>query len=744
MSYGSDELKSFDEAASKNSQFIASVRGKDLSKTKKSGKFKKFSAVGFVLGVVGIFVFTTISGQEIPALIHDALIRNFDTQHTDMVESMKIIYQQSLRSGEGLPEKTITALKEKGVLVGYLDDGNFIEANKHNGGLVLQFKDKIITADEFIAATESEDFFDALESSSPAFSQSMGYYDDSAREVFKKIGTNRNNYTGSSYFNEVMKSKLNEGSDIGVNSVSLVRKTRKNEHGEIEVYYEYEENGTSATSKNSAAEFIDGVREKNPANNQTDSALYSAYTLSVADMISMENQANLFYALFMEIVSKMKAGEGNESKVHEAMNFLYEPYTMKVVDTNTAEVVEVTGSALEEPSLYAVLSGDEITAEDVKNFSSERVLKTIENQIGTNDGRKAISETIVSTSKKKGTIGRFISSGIEKASEALLNLVEPTLSSSLANNSYDEIKGFRAGKMLVNGAINVSGMLAKQSGATSGDAKAINEYAVLNAKTLAMEAKIDRMNRSPFDITSKNTFLGSIVYNLAVNTKYFGSGILSGFSNVINLTKQAAISLMPSTYADSTSSYLNSFGDCERFKRIGAEGTVECLEVTTFDTSTLNDPYNDPGFISFVENNTILSNGVRTVKPGSVLAGFIQYNNLRDTPVGVTDGGILESLKNNSSSISFVSNILSMVETYLDSSEAEQKIASGAAFVNSSDNKDWQTVYRYAQRYVSLARAAADLRKYAGDSTAYNNILFFEGEQNPVAVFTNEYYALND
>ena len=73
-------------------------------------------------------------------------------------------------------------------------------------------------------------------------------------------------------------------------------------------------------------------------------------------------------------------------------------------------------------------------------------------------------------------------------------------------------------------------------------------------------------------------------------------------------------------------------------------------------------------------------------------------------------------------------------------SESDKRIASGAAFVNSVDNEDWQT-YKYAQRYVSLARATASLRKYADGSTAYNNIQFFEGLENPVVAFTREYYA---
>ena len=59
------------------------------------------------------------------------------------------------------------------------------------------------------------------------------------------------------------------------------------------------------------------------------------------------------------------------------------------------------------------------------------------------------------------------------------------------------------------------------------------EYASLNEQVLAKNAEIDRMERSPFDASSKNTFLGSIVSNLLpFSTKMatVGSGSLAAGS----------------------------------------------------------------------------------------------------------------------------------------------------------------------------------------------------------------------
>ena len=82
-----------------------------------------------------------------------------------------------------------------------------------------------------------------------------------------------------------------------------------------------------------------------------------------------------------------------------------------------------------------------------------------------------------------------------------------------------------------------------------------------------------------------------------------------------------------------------------------------------------------------------------------------------------------------------------MVTSWLSANDSERRIASGAAFVNSDSNADWE-IYKYAQRYVSLARAANVLRQFDGENTSYVNLKYFEGEESPVVAFLNEYRNL--
>ena len=728
-------LKSSERSALNGTQFVTHVTGKKV-KGKTSKKLESLSVVGFLVAMIILALVIFSSGNFIPANLHENLIQQTDMQYADMVESKKIILQQALRDGD-IPDDTAEILKTKGILVGYIKDGQFTESNKGQGNLVLKKGDEIITADNFIEKMNTDaGLYSAINEAT--YDRAAGYYDDVANEVFEKIGTSRNNYTKDSDLSDTMNSLMGKGSDINVNSVSMTEKTRQNdETGETETYYEYKENGESvSSSKNKAGAFIESVGNKNSASSEEEATLNSADALKVADTMSKEQKSSLFYALFMENISKMKAGDGSESKINETMNYLYEKAETEVVDVKTGEVKKVYGSALDSPSLYAIVSGNKVDIDAVEDYSSDRILKTVKNKLSTNSS--AAAGTVVSSdSNKKGSIGRFIDNGIQSASNAILSLVEPTISNSLINNSYDDTKGIGAGETLVEGAVNVGKMLAKGSGATSGDSGAVGAYIRLNSDILAMDAKVDRMNRSPFDITSKNTFLGSIMYKFAVASLKF-SGIWSGvkvFSSNIN---SAIASLLPASYADETTGYLTTFGDCETYTTIGAVGSVQCSEIATFDTSTLNDPLNDAGFINFVNNNTILdASGTRKIKDNSTLANFILYNNERVTPLGVMDGGILESLNSNNDSIPFMSDIAKMIQTFLGSSDEDKRIASGEAFVNSSTNEDWQT-YKYAQRYVSLARTTAMLKQYSSDETAYNNMKFFEGKENPVVAFINK------
>lgn len=712
-----ETLRTSERSATQNAlgsgePIVSRVTGASAGGGKK--RWGSFVVIGLVTVMILILVAVVSSGNLIPAAILERLIEATDVQYADATESKFLVFQQALENGE-VPENTVKRLADNGIGV--------------SGGAII-FNGETIAAGDFITRIHNNPaLYKAFNAAT--YDRAAYYYDEAAEAMFKKIGTNRNNYTASTSFDTVMDGLVGEGSSVNVNSVGLFEKT--NDKGET--YEEYEKIGEDASS-NDAAEFIAKVAENNLAKDQFTATMNATDALNTADTIAKEQKSSIFFMALMENISKMKAGQGNTAKVNDMMNFLYKETESQVVDTKTGETVTVKGSAVESPSLYAILAGTKIDGGKVTNYASDRVLRTVENKMGVSSvGSEVKDGTVTSTNTKiKGMIGRFVFDleDTESADAGVLGSVTKTINSSMVENSFETIEGIYAGELLVEGAVNVGKELAKASGGTPGDANSVRAYASLNDTILALDAEVDRENRSPFDITSKNTFLGSIIYNIGVGMRKGGVGAVMGM---------ATKGLFASTYADDEGTdYLKNYGTtCETISNIGAVGSVGCAEIATFDTSTLNNTFHDAGFNSFVEENTTLEDGVRVIKKDSKLADFIKYNDERITPIGVMDGGILSSINSGSSKLSFISSLVSIIKAWLGASDSDKNLATGKSFVNSSSNPDWET-YKYAQRYVSLARATDALRQYDGDETAYNNLRFFEGNISPVVAFLNDYY----
>lgn len=740
-----ETLRIGEERALDNEEHFSAVRGKNTPVKGRRSFKSSFGALFAIGGFILVAIFLLGRSDLIPSEINDLLTTATDVQYADSVRSKNIAIGQTLENGQ-FPQDLVESLKNAGYLVGYFNEaGEFIESTT-GPKLVVKKGEQILSASEFVDALNSDAKLHKEVTGATYYSRVAYYYDDAANQAFKDLGVSRNNFSKNEDFETVMNRALSENSEVAVNTATKTTTTATDENGQTVVNTYYQPSGDNASSRYQDADvFVNNVISKNPGANTTEATLASADTLKVADTVSKERRSSIFYVTFMESISKMKAGESESSHINEAMNYLYKQSTTNVLNPSTGELVEVTGSPIEAPSLRAILSGSKVDNNAIRSYSSDRILDLAENKlslaVADNNGvqdvvASTISKTVASVaSRVKTTVGRLFGTGEELADSSILSSATTTIANSLSQKPFDSIKGIDAGELLVEGAVNVGRKLAVSgSGATAGDAAAVVAYQKVTNDVLALDAAADRMTRSPFDISSPNTFLGSLVRQFSAILK--PASLTSTAASFSKLANRSLISIFTGqTYADATETYLTNYGSCDTYATIGAVGTGHCAEIATFDTSTL-DPYHDAGFNQFVEQNTTLTDGVRTIKNGSVLADFILYNNQRKSPLGTVDGGILHSLKNKASSIPFVSNILSMLESFAGASNNDLRIASGAAFVNTSSNADWQT-YKYAQRYVSLARATAALAQSSSDPTAYQTLKYFEGTENPVIAFLN-------
>lgn len=712
--------------------------GRVSVKMKNKSKFSLSSlgAMGFVVLMLVVFVAFFGMGNLQPAAISQRLLEETDVQYADMVESKKIVFQEALREGK-VPADTAEILKKRGFVVGYMQNGEFVEGNEvaEAGELVLKTDEKVIAADEFISEMGvNAELYSALKEAT--YDRAAGYYDDAALEVFEKeLGTNRHNFSGDADFEDVLREKMGKGSDVSIGGVGV----EEDEEGNRS----YVVTGT-AKSSGGAEQLVEAARQGNLAGDSGTSALNAADTLAVADSTVQDRRSSLFMALMMENISMMMAGDGDQSQINETMQYFYTSSESKVVDAETGEVKTVTGTMLESPALYGLLTGKKVEQESVADYANERILKTVRGATGRSGGYSPSGGTVGSADERAVASGR-LAEGAAIADAAVLGKVTTTVNSSMVENGTDDITGVAAGELLASGAVNLGRKLAKKSGATPGDDAAVVAYKRLNESVIAMDAKAERLERSPFDVSSKNTFLGSIVYKIAmmgvvnprqgaaVNT--LGGMMEDVVGKFASLFGGAVRGLLPMSLAEDNASYMTSFGDCERAGSVGAAVTVKCEEIATFDPSTLDDPLNDAEFVAAVEANTELNaSGERVVVKGSSFDKFMRNNNERKTLIGVMDGGILdaESGEGWAEKIPFVGDIAKQVEMLMGASDEQKAMASGAEYVNAASNAKWDE-YKYAQRYVALDRAKAMLEQYTSDKTAYSGMKYFEGQGSVVA-----------
>lgn len=816
------------------SGFVSRVTGKVPVKKKSKKKITALSASIFltvilVLVIVGIFMAAPIMVDAIAT----RLLEQTDVQYADAVQSKALVFQQALHTGN-VPKNTAERLEQNGVTVGYIEGDTFVASNvgkrevasiydtdviSTNEGAPLSVKigDKVVSWEDFYYEVNHDAALYAAFTNA-TYGRAAYYYDASAQLVFNKIGTTRNNYGSSDAdLNTVMDNLMGSGNKITTNDRSWYYQRECTEKptgrkdgdgndittvscgGWVVMNDESGANGADADG------FIRNTVAYNMSTDQTQAIYNTADALKDADAISKKQRSMLLYAGFAESFSKMKAGYGKltsdtdsilaavatlgssvygESGINEVMNRLYEQATVKVVDTATGEVKEITGSMLESPSLYAILAGDTIKAESVKDYSSDRVLKTIESQMGVDNIGGTMKTTVATTSNSAGVVSRYtigdqddVSHDITPSGTDLtferdgmpddeagtqivrnegdydgrIGAVTETINSSLYENSFEDTVGYIAGELLVEGAINLGSELAKASGAAAGDEEAMMAYMNLTSDVLALDAEAERLTLSPLDISSKNTFLGSIVYKMAVSSVNSGS-FLNKLASIVRVTASSVLSMIPGVSADddSTNNYLDTFGDCETRGNAGASGSATCAETTTFDTSTYGGEkgmiYENGDFSKWKgENLDCDAQNNCEIRDDSFLKKYINYNYGRMTPVGVVDGGILESYDESKKTTvwekikSFVSNLLGLSEKAAkgELGDDEYKLATGAEFVDNG-GEDWNN-YKYAQRYMSLARAADAMRQYDGDLTAYNFDGF--GLNNAVVAYISELYG---
>lgn len=269
----------------------------------------------------------------------------------------------------------------------------------------------------------------------------------------------------------------------------------------------------------------------------------------------------------------------------------------------------------------------------------------------------------------------------------------------------------------------------------------------LQQEVIAEEGAFERSMRSPFDPTSKYTFVGSIVNSLIPIANTWSSPLVT-VSKIAGTVGTAATSLRPTANAEGEAKFQTSLRhDCPNLSEIGLVGDVFCNPYFVTDTSTISE---DPPVVfdkvatdldkqgindNFIWDNVDdeKHNGNPDINPESDLGKWVVSCAARDSQFGQVDSNVINAIA------SLYNTGNSTVDTVLETGVGLLPFVGDAQDIVDAAKQagamDWATgencikeEYKYYSRYSEDQR----LMESAG-------II----EQSAVGRFLDDYYEKN-
>jgi len=651
-------------------------------------------------------------------------------------------------------------LKKNGIEVGRIDaDGNFVASSGlSTSKTVLKYNNEIIDAASFQSKFASDIGFQEAYYKAKR-GRIAGFFDESAdlyyerkgitRDIFDRYKSTGDAETDNTNFRKTVSDRMT-GSDANLNSISR----RENEDGE-EYFEEDGERMRNTDISGDTPEAKARVMVNDIAGKVSQGGAVACAVLRIGNMAAVTVsayqmfQSISYFLSLMEPVSKMMAGEGDASAINPVLNFLTTETTSEVDVVNpdgTVTKKTVTGSPLQASGPKLVLGNTRPNQDDLAPYSVDTITKaaqTIALSTGATNivcdgvmGANAII-SLASNAIPGGTLANFAvrvivntvkNVAITGAISAIVSAVIPYVAKIFAGNIFEQYTGVPAGELFSLGAAQSNFKLATQASAyMPASADYIKTQNRQTALALAQEAELDRRGRSPFDISSQNTFLGSLLSKfsyVANQNTVMGhiSSIMGTFSNALNVFNPSA-----SAY-DEELSYTSNYQDCSQM------GDTVCdmygTNIVGMDYSTIDLSPDDPTYVSVINPNL---NADGSIIEGSELAKFITACVERESPWGVFDANIANALQTSFGTvvdnIYIVEDVMDIVNAAEDT--ANRPWATGEYCQMGSSNPRWDNEIRYYQRFVEDMRITSSMTEEedANPVTAYQKAY---AEKHPV------------
>lgn len=464
---------------------------------------------------------------------------------------------------------------------------------------------------------------------------------------------------------------------------------------------------------------------------------------------------------FLEAVDKVKAGDGDESPVHEYSTSLT---TKTETLDDSGNGTGVVKTAIESEGMNNLFTDAKINSNDtsVRNVNFESVMSSLSG-LTSNISLTAkafeacgyvrvltagvnFATTILSLVPILGGTLKFVQFGVKELGQIAINgliqaffavaipIITQKVAASIIKDAATEWFGEDLGNAMISGAGKYLGGNGTSGGQGPGSEDKVLAYLGAQQSVIAEEAEYQRSVRSPFDASSPYTFLGTLAYSF-LPMAYSSSGIMSMLTDVSSLVSSSLVSILPTASAVDINEEMTSIGECPLLEGTGAVGDAYCNPVIITDTDTIG-----ANPLTVEEETHAIADNFNTdgmINEDSDLAKYVTYCGQRTSQYGLNDGSIAQSIADKNGATGII-GVVSDLTGLTDLQDAVSSIetrpwVTGEACVVSDDNPYWngeegdnQLYQRYAENQRLLENTDPD---YKSTVTAY---LEEHYEKNPL------------
>lgn len=655
-------------------------------------------------------------------------------------------------------------------------DGDY---ESHGAGeLAIRFKGEVIPAADFVAKVESNPVLYAAYAEAVDISARF-YYSSAVNEVYDNMGLDRNAFkeweaTGDEEkdqvsFNVAVKELLD--TNIDVNTASQYDDWQREEKCddsdpkkpcECDVKsvnrnwdattdgngsFAQAQNLVIQTANNSRKSYSRDGKNKEVSADQNGAQLLNA-TLSSGEPYSATNA----FLTVVEAIEQAQAGDNGP--VNYVMNMLSVPNQVTYYDFSTDSMITSNESVLESTNFLATVSDAKYSREEAYNFSRDRVLAVT--KLADDD---AINSTVVSSDGGQmsglgiamkngqdekckqcrkdyfcnGSVSNDCSKTCGAADEKALLTATSSIELGLMEKNSNLFSTTVGANRIVEGGSFLSNSINQYVlGAMPSDEFTVISYQKEVDEVLARQKAAERATKSPFDVSSPNTFMGSLVRKVAMASlpSYGKSGslIASFGQSLFSLARNAISGLTGSAMADGDEEkFTTMMGECTTVGITGAScdlygtahGTVNTDYIEMEGYNTIEGWKQDSDFAGLLDKDGQIIDG----KNG--LTEFIMYGMGRTTTVGVRNYEVCKSYKEKS---------YNFLQKFWDS------IMNGAGGLESQcNNVDDKIANGTAYTFSGLNGNRAKVEKYSAFVLFDTVSSLLEGKTSRVAVYREKY-----